>query len=61
MFLCFNLPYTNHNDRKPTRRILLKIVIRKSTNDKYKLTKDIKGIVKDVKNLVIGIEWKVQY
>ena len=56
-FLCFNLPYTNHNDSKATRRRLLRSAIRKRTNEKYKLTKDLQESTKDVKSVVTGIEW----
>ena len=52
-FLCFNLPYTNHNDTKIIRRS----AIRKRTNEKYKLIKDLQEITKDVKNVATGIEW----
>ena len=40
-FLCFSLLYTNHNDSKAIRRRLLGSQIRKRTNYKYKLTKDL--------------------
>ena len=56
-FLCFNLPYTNHNDSKAIRRRLLRSAIRKRTNEKYKLTKDLQESTKDVKSVVTGIEW----
>ena len=58
-FLCFNLPYTNHNDSKAIRRRLLRSAIRKRTNVKYKLTKDLQESTKDVKSVVTGIEWLV--
>ena len=58
-FLCFNLPYTNHNDPKAIRRRLLRSAIRKRTNEKYKLTKDLQESTKDVKSVVTGIEWLV--
>ena len=45
-FLCFNLPYTNHNDSKAIRRRLLKSATRKRTNEKYKLTKDLQESTK---------------
>ena len=58
-FLCFNLPYTNHNDPKAIRRRLLRSAIRKRTNEKYKLTKDLQESTKDVKSVVTRIEWLV--
>ena len=45
-FLCFNLPYTNHDDPKAIRRRLLKSAIRKRTNEKYKLSKDLQESTK---------------
>ena len=58
-FLCFNLPDTNHNDPKAIRRRLLRSAIRKRTNEKYKLTKDLQESTKDVKSVVTRIEWLV--
>ena len=54
MFL--NLPYTNRNDLKPIRQRLFRSAIRKRTNEKYKLTKDLQEITKDIKNVVTGTE-----
>ena len=56
-FLCFSLPYSNHNDSKAIRRRLLRSAIRKRTNENYKLTKDQQESTKDVKSVVAGIEW----
>ena len=53
----FNLPYTNRNDSKPIRQKLFGSSIRKRTNEKYKLTKDLQEITKDIKNVVTGTEW----
>ena len=55
----FNLPYTNRNDLKPIRQRLFRSAIRKRTNEKYKLTKDLQEITKDIKNVVTGTEWLV--
>ena len=48
-FLCFNVPYTNHNDSKAIRRRLLKSATGTSatrTNEKYKLSKDLQESTK---------------
>ena len=58
-FLCFNLPYTNDNDSKAIQQRLLRSAIRKRTNEKYKLTKNLQESTKDVKSIVTGIEWLV--
>ena len=55
----FNLPYTNRNDLKPITQRLFRSAIRKRTNEKYKLTKDLQEITKDIKNVVTGTEWLV--
>ena len=38
---------------------MLRSAIRKRTNEKYKLTKDLQESTKDVKTVVTGIEWLV--
>ena len=41
----------------PVTVTLLRSAIRKRTNEKYKLTKDLQESTKDVKSVVTGIEW----
>ena len=58
-FLSFNIPYTNHSDSRGIWQRLLRSTIPKRTNEKYKLTKDLQEITKNLKNVVTIIEWLV--